>query len=201
MGQHLAGFASGNTASPREVLLSSEGTIRVAVLIDGSNAIDGGNTGQTDLLRAGWILGKISSTHRFVPCKRTRANGAGTSATALVVDNAAAFKVGDAISIGGGASTTISAIVYSSHQLTLAAARTWSDDAVVAATDGSATPRGVLLDNVDLQQSDESTASHKSAGMLIQGAVQVDQLLGDVATVRLDVSTIYGIRFSDDYGL
>lgn len=200
MSQHLAGFATGNTASPREALLCSEGTIQVPILLD-SGAFDGGNTGKTGEIRAGWLLGRLSASNRFVPCKRTRANGSGSTSVTLIVDNAAAFKVGDSVTLAGTNSTAVSAINYSSNTLTLAVSRSWSDDAVIASGDGASVPRGVLLDNVTMQQSDESAASHKSAGMLIQGAVKVAKLLGDVSSIRLDVSGIYGIRFSDDFGL
>lgn len=69
------------------------------------------------------------------------ANGAGSSSTTLTVDNHPAgldatdyLAEGMFISIGGGAATEIST-VDSATQVTLATARTWSDDAVVTKAD------------------------------------------------------------------
>ena len=64
----------------------------------------------------------------------TLADGAGTASTSLTVDDARFFfdgygiVAGDSIVIGSGAAVEVTAINYGTKVLTLAAARTWSDD-------------------------------------------------------------------------
>ena len=188
MSQHLPGVETGRTMTPREIMLTREAMIQVPIVVDGNLGIDGGNTNSTDEIRAGWFMGRITASGRWTPCKRTLADGAGTSATALVVDNPGAFKAADSIKIGSGSAVTISALNYSTRTLTLAAARTWSDNDVVIAQDGSETARGLLLDFVKLRNGDNTAAAHKSAGLLIQGVLTVSMLLGDAAAIRADTS-------------
>lgn len=99
----LPGYSSRGSWTPRQIkwLPGQEVHCPETVLIDGTNSIDGGNTGYTDELRPGWLLAMITATKKFVPVKRTAANGAGAAATALIVDNAAAFKTSETITIKG----------------------------------------------------------------------------------------------------
>jgi len=99
----LPGYSSRGSWTPRQIkwLPGQEVVCPETVIIDGTNSIDGGNTGYTDELRPGWMLAMITSTKKFVPVKRTLTNGAGASATALIVDNAAAFKTSETITIKG----------------------------------------------------------------------------------------------------
>jgi hypothetical protein len=72
----------------------------------------------------------------FFETGNTLANGAGSSATALVVDDADFFAVGSLIQIGGddnsGAGFQVTAVAHGTETLTIDTAHTWSDDAVVA---------------------------------------------------------------------
>lgn len=99
----LPGYNSLGSWTPREIkwLPGQEVACPETVIIDGANSIDGGNAGYTDELRPGWLLAMITETKKFVPVKRTLANGAGAAATALIVDNAAAFKATETITIKG----------------------------------------------------------------------------------------------------
>ncbi len=66
------------------------------------------------------------------------ANGAGSSSTALTVnDNIHYFKVGNKIKIGSNAVSTISAVVVATKVVTIAAAITWSDADTILAADGN----------------------------------------------------------------
>lgn len=74
------------------------------------------------------------------------ANGAGSSTTTLVVDTPGTrhLQEGQTIKIGSGASVAI-ATVDSDTQVTLAAARTWSDNDVVVATDADGNAAGEMM--------------------------------------------------------
>jgi hypothetical protein len=45
----------------------------------GSAGYDGSNTSYESYIRAGWLMGKITSSGLWVPCKRTKTNGAGSA--------------------------------------------------------------------------------------------------------------------------
>lgn len=203
MSQQLPGYEPGRSLTPREIKFSDAGSIQIPIIIDGTLAIDGKNTGFTYEIRAGWLMGKTNSG-RWVPCKRTRANGAsGGSSNSIVVHDSSAFRVGDAIDVAAAANRTITAIDYQTDTITFnGSATTWSDNAVVVARDGSQTCRGILLDFVRLRNASNTQPVNNPASLLIQGAVKTDRLLGDVAAIRADPDAkLAGIRFSDDYGL
>ncbi len=71
----------------------------------------------------------------------TLANGAGSGATALIVDNALPFRRGQKLdsyaSIGGAKEidgATVSAVNYATNTITITPAQTWSDNSVVVKT-------------------------------------------------------------------
>lgn len=201
MSSHLPGYEAGRTLSPREVLLSAEGAIVVPIALDGVNGTDGANANVPFEIRAGWLLGQISASGLWVPCKRTRTTGAGGTGTAITVINAAAFKVGEAIDVGNDTNQTIAAVNYGTNTITLAGSITWAASEAVVARDGTQTCRGILLDFVRLRNDDNSAPANKSASMLIQGAVKASMVLGDLAAVRADTAAkLAGIRFSDEHG-
>lgn len=73
----------------------------------------------------------------YINAGNTLANGAGSSATALVVDDADFFTPGAVISIGGdtnsGAGYQVTAVNHATETLTITPAATWDDDDAVAA--------------------------------------------------------------------
>lgn len=202
MGQHLPGYEVGRTVSDREILFSQGAMIQVPIVVDGALGIDGGNGNYSYELRAGWLMGRITASGRWVPCKRTTVTPAGgATGTDVPVVNAAAFKVGDVISVGADSNKTITAISYATNTITVSGSFTFANSEAVVAQDGSQTARGILLDFVKLKNDDNTAAVHRSAGLLIQGAVRVSRLLGDVAAIRADTNAkLGGFRFSDDYG-
>ena len=107
----LPGYTSGRTISPREIFFGSPPDARNfkpgGVILDATYTADGGNTGYTNEIRAGWALGKITSSGLYRLCTRSQTNGVGRASSSLIVDNAAAFKVGDSITIGGNQVFTI----------------------------------------------------------------------------------------------
>lgn len=201
MSPALPGSTVSRTVTPREIMLSREGMIQVPVIVDGTLSMDGSHGAMVREIRAGWPLGRVTSTGRFVPCKRTKTNGAGGTGTDVTVVNAAAFRAGDAIDVGGDANKTIASVNYSTNTITLSSSITWAASEDVVSRDGSQNARGILLDTVSLLGDDGVTLAHRGAGMLIQGAVKSGTLLGDLAAVRADAGArLAGIRFSDEHG-
>ncbi len=89
--------------SPREIFINDSGKsiMQGQNYLDPTNAIDGRNTGRTDEIRAGIIVAMVTASKLWCPCKRSKANGVGRASTALIVDDARAFKVGDQVAVKG----------------------------------------------------------------------------------------------------
>lgn len=205
MGAKVPGFKQGRTFQPREIrfaMAPNEGLyLPGGGLFDSAKAIDGGNTGYTEEIRAGWICGQITATKKWRPCPRTRVNGTAGAVTEVVVDDASAFIVGDVITIGSDTGITITAIDYSTNTITIAST-TVADNEVVFAEDGSAIARAILDDHLDLLDAD-GAAVDMVGKLLIDGKVDYAMLLGDVdsiiavwSTMMMDGIQIYssGVR-------
>lgn len=107
----LPGRRTGRTVTPRSILYSvGSERMKPGGVVMSSTGNDGGNTGYTDEIREGWMLGAVTSTKERVPLKLSLTNGAGNASTSLVVDNSAAFKAGDTIQIGGNQTMLIGAV-------------------------------------------------------------------------------------------
>lgn len=181
----------GRTVTPNEF---AYGGAELELLAGGitldENGYDGGNTGYPNEIRAGWPMGMITSTKKWVPCKRTTTTSTG-AVTALVVVNSHPFKVGDAIDIGGDTNITITAINYSTHTLTIASTTVASGDAVVA-RDGSQTCRGFLEGTRDLYDEETRDTVEREGNLAIGGMVDLSKLYGDMDAIWAD-STSKGI--------
>lgn len=162
--------------------LKGAATIPGGVQLDATNCYDGANTGFEQLIRAGWLLAKNTTTGKYCTVKRTQAVGAGVTVAALVVDNAAAFKAGDSITIGGTAAV-IASIVYSTNTITLTATKSWSDNAVVIVS-GMESAVAVLGEDVQLYDNKLLVATDATAGTVYRSGMLVAGVLkGDVAAV------------------
>ncbi len=204
--QALPGVTSGRSVSPRRVTWQAgkDRIVQVPVLLDGTYSYDGGNTGYEKCIRGGNLLSYNSSNGTWQPVKRSKANAAGSSATALVVDNANNFRAGDSIIIGENAAVTISSIVYSTNTITIASAKTWKDNDAVTVS-GSATARGVLLDS-EVKLYDDwapTTYINRTCQMAIAGTIDQDKLLGDYAATLEDPDSAFWLQnlIFDDYAL
>ena len=198
--EQIAGYQSGRVVTPRQVLRDNEHKMIIGGIMS-SAGYDGGNTNYESYIRGGWLLGLITATKKWVPCKRTTTTSSG-AVTALAVVNAAPFKVGDAIDIGADTNIVISAINYSTNTLTIPTTTVASGEAVVA-RDGSQIARGILLnDEVELYDYERRTLKDKPIQILIGGLVYNSMLLGDVAACVADTSgLIAGRIFRDsEYG-
>lgn len=103
----LPGSRTGRSVSPRQILASSSGVDYVSGVLDSANAYDGANTNYEDELRSGLILARVTSTKKWLPCKRSKATGNGTASTSLAVTDARAFKAGETLTIGGNSTKDI----------------------------------------------------------------------------------------------
>lgn len=178
----VPGYREGRTHTPRNVTFDDKNLVVIGGIIR-STAVDGGNTGYTDELREGLIMGQVTATKKWRPCPRTQVNGSGTL-TALVVDDARAFIVGDTITVGADTGLAVTAIDYTTNTLTIAST-TVADDEVVFAEDGSGTARAILGEFVKMNSTDDATARDRSTGRLIvAGCVNDDIILGDLTAVR-----------------
>lgn len=180
----LPGYQAGQTITPREFLLTVEGTIELpgGVTLSGAASYDGGNTNYEKQIRAGCFLGKITSGGLYRPCPRTQVNATGATGTSFVVDNAAFFKVGDVITVGSDTGLTISAINYSTNTITTSSF-TYADNEVVFCEDGSGTPVAVLASGVNLKLPDGSANVDKVARAFTECQVIQESMLGDVAAI------------------
>lgn len=200
------GVYSGRTVTPRRVLVNNQNQppLSVGVLLDKTHSYDGGNTSYEKAIRGGCFLAYNSTTKTWAPVKRTKANALGSSTTALVVDNATHFRVGDSILVGNNAANVATAIDFTTHTITLTSATTWADNEPVV-VDAWKTARGVLLsDEVSLYHPQTpGTYVDGSGNMAIRALIDQDKLLGDVASILEDpdsVQNLTGLTF-DDYQL
>ncbi|MDE2098989.1 MAG: hypothetical protein KGL39_17175 [Patescibacteria group bacterium] len=200
----VPGLLVGQTVVSRDCLLDVNNVGYGEGVFDATKAYNGVDTGYETRIWAGTPLGMITSTKLWVPCKCTRANGAGSSATALIVDDARAFKVGDVISVGSTTNVTVTAIDYATNTLTIAS-NSWSDEDYVIVADGSQVCRGILNQQIDLWDKVTRKAQNKQFGqMVIRGLVDPNRVYGDIAAIRAATSTnamqIPGITFGDTAG-
>ena len=188
--------------TPREIIwIPGDEIYAPGVILDSTNSIDGSNTGYTDELRPGCIMAQITASRKFVPCKRTLANGAGTAATALIVDNAAFFIAGETLTIGA-TTGIISSVNYLTNTITLTAAKTWADNAIVYTStlkDGTTSAAGVETALAVLSSFikfndrqgvayDRVIGNDPTRGLLIRGQLISAMLLGDVAAIQADTA-------------
>ena len=187
----IPGYESQLTATPKEIAYGSQFPLELkegGILLDGTNTADRSNT-ITDEIRAGWALGRITTGGKYCLCKRTRVTANQSSATAIVVDNAAAFRVGDAIDIGATTNRTINAISSNIITISGAAISPSAGDAVVA-RDGSQTCRGFLGSWRKLRNLLNTAAQDKDAQMVVGGVLNQAALLGDIAAILADTASV-----------
>ena len=206
----LAGVQSGRNPTPRDVLRSKGYFLEIPGVMNSGTAIDGSNTGYTHIIRGGWLLGQITSTKKWVPLKRTRTKtftSSGQSvqspaSTRIPVDNAAAFKAGDTIVVGGDSGLTVSSVDYTKNHITVSSAILFTANEQVYASDGSGVCKGVLLDDeVILRDYENNTASDKPCRVLLAAMLKESLILGDLASVIDEAQWILRThpRFFDNF--
>lgn len=198
----LPGFRSGRSVVTRNIFWTDQRRDFVMGLIDSGNAYDGSNTNYEDELREGLVLARITSTKKWVPCKRTRANGAGSATATLVVYDARTFKTSDTLKVGSNNTCAISSINYSTNTITLSATKTWSDgDAVYCdSLAGSEIPRAVLAEFIKLKDEDAIWRDKSFSMGLVSGFLDNDQILGDLTGIRAATNYLSQILWADQQG-
>lgn len=202
----LPGTRTGRTITPRQILHSLNGVSYSARgVIDSTLAYDGKNTGYEYELRAGTIMGKITATNLWVPCRRTTVlTGTGSVTTAVLTDSRH-FKAGDKITIGTDA-VTIATIDYTTDTITWSGAVTIAVAEAVFATAaqhlaGAEIARCVLGEFIDLYDEQDRVVRNKSFGKgLTHGAVQSPMILGDKAAILAATHYLSGLQWSDQLG-
>ncbi|QDU60006.1 hypothetical protein Pan216_08430 [Planctomycetes bacterium Pan216] len=205
MNRSLPGYETIHTLESPDILLSHLGAVRVPIIV-GKESRDGGLVGYEHEIRAGWLMGQVTASKLWSPCKRTtlaadESSSSGEGTSLLTVVTAAPFVVGDVITVGSQTGLSVTAVDYDANSLTVDEAIDVEENDAVFAEDGSATCRGILLDSVSLRNDDNTVDVHKSSGLLIQGVVRTSLLLGDLDAIRADSSAkLSGVRFSDEHG-
>ncbi|MFH5805435.1 hypothetical protein [Alienimonas sp. DA493] len=124
------------------------------------------------------VYRQSSGLHR--PWVAATADGAGTSSTALTVDDASGYAVGDAIYVGSTA-TTVSAVDYGTNVITLAAAATWTDGAAIHPSNGYAAANpvvGIVSDEFGVDLSADRLRDDDTARIQVAGPVKAWMVYG-----------------------
>lgn len=204
MPNELPGQYNGLSSVPNDYFISHEGMRTIpAQQIDSSKSYDGANTGKEYELRRGTLMGLISATNKWCPCKRTviATGGSGTT-TSIVVTDARAFQVGDTISMGADTDKVISAIDYGTNTISYSGNTTTADGEAVVAQDGSQTCRGILDEEVNLYSYHDHQLRDKTATISIAGFVNQDKLFGDADAIRAaSGQKITHFQFGDDHNM
>lgn len=194
--------------TPRQILMTTHDAMELPgpIWIDGTYSLDGANTGRVDELRAGCVMAQITASRKWVPCKRTRVTNSGTL-TALVVDNASFFKVGETISVGADTGLVITAIDYATNTITIPSTAVVAGEAVVVtafadsvSAAGAEIPRGILANSLRLLSSvpRDTTQRDQEGVILFKGYVNSSMILGDYAAARSATTNYLGsIQWSD----
>ena len=202
----IPGVRTAFTAVPRVVFRQIElmGGLAQGKLIDGANAADPGNTGDTDRLRAGCILGKITSGGLYGSSifgrtvGTTSANGTAytSGGTSICVTPAAAVEIVRRIGTSGnlnyvgppaaaGTVAVLGPIAYSAVNTTTGVITTSTlganliNGAFVCPNDGSQNPLTFVPDGFPLAVSDESGTriTVQFPAMPVAGIVDSTQLI------------------------
>ena len=211
MTSRLPGQRTGRSYTPRNVLLQERGALYLpgGAVIDATYSYDGANTSYEREIRAGVVLGKLSSG-MWAPCKLTSiasgtsGSGSGASTTTFNVTDARHFEVDDIISVpttAGRLTRTISAINYTTNVITVSVAIVNGLTTTLAQpgvgignciyphssdpATGVEVPRAILNEFVDLIDHDDNTARDRTIkNGVIAGIVDEDLILGDLAAIR-----------------
>lgn len=201
------GQRTGYTATPRDFWYTNHNR----AWLPGPNymistARDGSNTGQTDEIRAGTILGKITASGLWTPCRRTAVvaggsgSGTGVGSTTIPVTDASAFIAGEVIHVvvtagqgqaAGTVARTITSIDYTNNLIVVDTAAQYNTGAAITADSGGALagaeiPRGILSETVRMLPPElyNSTARDTQIVVACAGFVDVRYILGDYAACR-----------------
>lgn len=168
-------------------------------IIDGANSRDSGNTGDLDVLRAGLLMGKITTGGKYAPSILGVLTGAYTSGgTTLTVSAAQAVEI--ARRVGTSGTGTLNAIgppsaggTVATTAITFSAVNTGTGDITVTslgvnkiagtfitAADGTESPRTMIPDGYGVKVTDVDGSTNLSVPFAlfpIAGVITATQLL------------------------
>lgn len=204
------GLGTQRTSTPRRVFKASDrGYLPGGMIIDGAKARDAGNTGNVDVLRAGQIMGKVTSggkaapsilgvTTNLEPAGSTSIQASAAVVTELVrrIGSSGTFKLTGPPSAGGVVVTeTVTFSAASSTNITVTAiTNTFIAGSFIQPTDGSETPLSFIDDGFPvIKVTDIDGASISSVDwprVPIAGVVDSSQLLTGDGAWPTDTSLI-----------
>ena len=204
MNNGLPGVRTERTATPRRVLVTDRGVryIPGGEVIAGSESRDLGNTGDTDVLRAGTLMGKITANGKFAPSiigVLPSAYSNATDTTSLTVGAANASEIVRRIGATGtitlvGPPTAAGTVAVHSESFASVNESTGVvtlDSAVganlvagsfIMAADGSQDPIAIIADNqntygIKVTDDDDSDLDVPFAQPVIGGLVDASQII------------------------
>jgi hypothetical protein len=204
----LPGQRDSISTSPRNIIASytpPPGYIVGGVVIDATFSYDGSQaSGDEQKLRAGIPMAKITGSGLWAPCKRTRVNMTGATATEIVLDDARFFQVGDTVQIGSDTDLEITAIDYATNTITIASTTVAdNDDVFVDHADqaGLEICRGFLNEYVNLVDEDHVARDKQASKVVNRGLLANAMILGDLDAIRNETGHyIDGILWDDLHG-
>ena len=192
------GYAAQTYHSPRVILHAVEDP--QTLYLPGGGWLDSAARyrGET-IIPAGTPIAQDPSGGAHLPWKGTLANGAGTASTALVVDDASFYSVGDAIYVGGS-DRTVAAVDYATNAITLNSAATWADNSLVVPTSTYAAQNlcvGFVSDEYGVKLADRhGNVEGKPFRLLTGGRVKADMVFNlDALAAQILAGTQ---KFSND---
>ena len=195
------GIKTERSAAPRKILATTDGAILLpgGKVVDGSESRDPLNTGDVDVLRAGLVMGKITSSSKYAPSILGALSQAydkdGSLNTTMTVSTATAteivrrigtsgtFKVTGPPTASGTVATetvTFSNINTATGAVTITTA---SNDFIagsfVQPTDGSETPLGLIGDGygIKVTDADGNDIDVPLPNLLIAGVIDASQII------------------------
>lgn len=152
-----------------------------------------------------WAVSGIGAD--FIETGSSQANGAGSSATALVVDDADFFTKYSIVQIGGddnsGAGFQVTALNHGTETLTLETAHTWSDnDAVIPFLPTGSFAGSPLVGTVGSLSLDNGSSTIKHVGGSLNYTVGLDLLneeFGSAAADDILANAMRDVRGSFDF--
>lgn len=176
----LPGLKTARTTTPRSVMLfETAGFLPPGKIIDGSLSRDTLNTGDLDVLRAGVLMGKITTGGKYRPSIIGVTNGAITAgaATSITVLAAYATEVARLITVAGGnvslkvtgppaangvvVTTAVTATAASGTTITISSVTLPAlvSGSFITPADGSETPLTFIYEQTGVKVTDNDAAS------------------------------------------
>ena len=197
------------TATPRLISLSREQYREGGAIIDGDESRDPLNTSYLDYLRAGLVMGQITTGGKFAPSiigalsgaydkdgsNQTTMNVTAATATEIVrrIGSSGTFKITGPPSAAGTVVTetvTFSAVNVTTGAITVTiAAADYVSGSYVQPTDGSETPLCLIASGYPLKVTDDNDADIDIdfSKMLIGGRIDASQVLNYPSDASLKV--------------